>query len=125
MSKEKCINEISMLSIVKRSMQQLLKEQDIVKGSVETLHELKIEKGERSELYASTIKGIMGILHSVHPSSRPDLYRRRLIDETTEIPKNALVMEEEKYLREADGFKVKRKTKVHLHQHVCRDRVTS
>ena len=62
-------------------------------------------------MYASSTQRLMGILHSVHPVSRPDLYTKTLIQETTDIPNNALVLEEEKYLQEPNGFKVKRKRK--------------
>ena len=50
-------------------------------------------------------------LHSVHPISRPDLFTRTLINSNTHIKKTSVVIEEEKYIREEDGFKVKRKRK--------------
>ena len=69
MSKDKCINEISMLSVVKKSTQELLKAENLDKGIVKTVQDIQIKKGLRSELHVTLSKQIMQYLHSVHPCS--------------------------------------------------------
>ena len=111
MSKDKCINEIAMVSVVKRSTHEIIKHHQLDKGSEINIHEIQISKGLNSDLHVSSTKGIMKHLHSVHPISRPDLFTRTLINNNTNIKKTSVFIEEEKYIREENGFKVKRKRK--------------
>ena len=77
MSKDKCIEHIASLSVVKKSTHELLKSTNIEKGKSIVIQEIRIEKGPCSELYVSSEKGRMKHLHSVHPTSRPDLYNKK------------------------------------------------
>ena len=111
MSKDKCVNEIAMVSVVKRSTHEIIKHHQMDKGSEINIHEIQISKGLNSDLHVSSAKGVMKHLHSVHPISRPDLFTRTLINNNTHIKETSVVIEEEKYICKEDGFKVKRKRK--------------
>ena len=111
MSKDKCIEEVASLSVVKKSTQELLKNCKLKCGNSVSLQEIRIEKDDAGHFFLSSEKGKMNVLHSVHPASRPDLYSKKLLAEGEKHQPNTIVVEEEKYLREADGFKVKRKRK--------------
>ena len=67
----------------------------------------KMEKGSRNELYVSTKEGRMRYVHSVHPSSCPDLYRKTQVDLTYNNNNEYLVCQN-KYEREDTGQKVKK-----------------
>ena len=74
MSKDKCIEEIGSLSVVKQSTHEQIQNRIIDKGTIITVQDIVIEKGLRNELYLSSPKGKIQYIHSVHPISRPDLY---------------------------------------------------
>ena len=73
LSKDKCIEEISSLSVVKRSTQETLKSKNLQKGAQMMVQDINIEKGLAGELYVISAKQKMQYVHSVHPVSRPDL----------------------------------------------------
>ena len=66
MSKDKCVNEIVMVSVVKRSTHEIIKHHQMEKGSEINIHEIQISKGLNSDLHVSPVKGVMKHLHSVH-----------------------------------------------------------
>ena len=107
MSKDKCIEEIGSLSVVKQSMHEQIQNRIIDKGTIITVQDIVIEKGLRNEVHLSSPKSKIQYIHSVHPISRPDLYTKVLINDQTEIKKNSIVMNEDKYVHDAKGFKVK------------------
>ena len=107
MSKDKCIEEIGSLSVVKQSTHEQIQNRIIDKGTIITVQHIVIEKGLRNELHLSSPKGKIQYIHSVHPIPRPDLYTKVLINDQTEIKKNSIVMNEDKYVRDANRFKVK------------------
>ena len=107
MSKDKCIEEIGSLSVVKQSTHEQIQNRIIDKGTIITVQDIVIEKGLRNELHLSSPKGKIQYIHSVHPISRSDLYTKVLINVQTEIKKNSIVMNEDKYMHDANGFKVK------------------
>ena len=51
----------------------------------------------------------MGLLHSVHPVSRPDLFTITEIHDRDQLEPGQILLETEKYLRDEHGWKVKRK----------------
>ena len=69
MSKDKCVNEIAMVSVVKRSTHEIIKEQQLDKGSTINLHEIQICKGSNSELHVSSVMRVMKYFYNVHPNS--------------------------------------------------------
>ena len=112
MSKEKCIREIGALSVVKKSTHEILNNTQMEKSSKKTLNEIVLEKGSNNQLYVSTREGKMKHIHSVHPISRPDLFTKSEITESAPRQPNAYVLEEEKYVRKDDGFKVKKEENI-------------
>ena len=56
LSKDKCIEEISSLSIVKRSTHEQVKSKYLQKGAQMTVQNINIEKGLASELYVTSAK---------------------------------------------------------------------
>ena len=107
MSKDKCIEEIALFSLVKRSMHEQVNTKEMEKGAKINVQEIHIEKDIMSRLHVSSSKGKMPHIRSVHPVSRPDLYIRTQICDETEIKKNSVVIEEEKYVLNKHGFKLK------------------
>ena len=107
LSKDKCIEEISSLSIVKRSTHEQVKSKNLQKGAEMMVQNINIEKGLASELYVTSAKQKMQYVHSVHPVSRPDLYIKMPISNETELKKHSVVIEEHKYVRDQNGHKVK------------------
>ena len=92
-------------------MHELLKSTNIEKGKNIVIQEIRIENGPCSELYVSSEKGRMKHLHSVHPTSRPDLYDKKRIENDTAIKKNSVIVEEQKYVHKPNGFKEKENIK--------------
>ena len=115
MSKDKCIEELASLSIVKRSTHENIKTMELQKGTQITVQDIKIEKGLASELYLTSTKHKMQYVHSVHPVSRPDLYIKTRINSETEIKKNSVVTEEHKYIQDQNGHKAKKTQKTYVH----------
>ena len=73
--------------------------------------EIEIARGTCNELHVNTKKKIMQHIHSVHPKSRPDLFEKIEVMDGMEILETDYVQCEEKYLREEDGRKIKRRQK--------------
>ena len=111
LSKDKCIEHIAALSVVKRSTLHTIKEVTLHKSEKHIVHEICIEKGRQNEIYLSSEKGKMKYLHSVHPSSRPDLYTQEQIVGNDIDTKNSLVVEKQCYVRADDGYKYKKTVK--------------
>ena len=113
MSKEKCIENIASLSVVKKSTQDLIKACNVKKNEKILIQEIRIEKGRNNELFLSSQKGQMQYVHSIHPISRPDLYKKQEIDDLFAEPlnRNDVVIAQSKYIRCNDGYKRKREVK--------------
>ena len=113
MSKEKCIEQIAAISVVKKSTQDLIKASNVKKNEDILIHEIGIGKGSKNELFLSSATEQMKNLHSVHPLSRPDLYKKEQIQDDTvtqPVKKTEVVIVQSKYIHCPDGFK--RKCKV-------------
>ena len=75
------------------------------------LHDICIEKGHDNKIFLASEKGRMKYLHSVHPLSRPDLYTKQQITDEGTDTKNAIVIEEQKYVCSDNGYKYKHTVK--------------
>ena len=73
MSKDKCIEQVATLSVVKKSMLELVKAQQMNMNEHLSIKEIQLMKGANNELLVSSVAGKMKYVHSVHPISRPDL----------------------------------------------------
>ena len=69
MSKDKCIEQIAALSVVKRSTHEFVRASKLNVGDSIVLHDIHIEKGDENKIYLSSEKGKMRYLHSIHPLS--------------------------------------------------------
>ena len=87
LSKDKCIEKINQMSIVKKStLQQILSASlDISYGIL--FPGIRIEKGPNSQLFVESEQCKMLHVHSIHPNSRPDLFQPiEVTDEEESIP---------------------------------------
>ena len=109
MSKDKCIEQVAALSVVKKSMLELVKAQKMNMNEHLCIKEVQIMKGANNELIVSSVVGKMKYVHSVHPISRPDLFQNTVFDESAPKQMNSVIIEEDKYIHNIDGYKVKRK----------------
>ena len=97
LTKDKCLQEIADLCVVKKSAQQMILSMEIERASHKNFPNISIKRRQ------------MGLLHSVHPVSRPDLFTITEINHRDELQAGQILLETEKYLRDAHGWKVKRK----------------
>ena len=111
MSKDKCIEQVAALSAVKKSTLQLVKAHKMNTHEQICIKELHIKKGANNQLIVSSVADNMKYVHSVHPISRPDLFQKRVFDESMPKQMNSVIIEEDKYIRDSEGYKVKRKVK--------------
>ena len=111
MSKDKCIEQVAALSVVKKSTLQLVKVHKMNMHEQICIKELHIKKGANNQLIVSSVADNMKYVHSVHPISRPDLFQKRVFDESAPKQMNSVIIEEDKYIRDSEGYKVKRKVK--------------
>ena len=87
LSKDKCIEKINQMSIVKKSTLQ-----QILSASLDISHGILfpgicIEKGSNSQLFVESEQCKMLHVHSVHPNSWPDLFQPiEVTDEEESIP---------------------------------------
>ena len=107
LTKDKCIEQVSTMCVVKNSTHIVLMEKEITGEEELIVGNFKMEKGSRNELHVSTKEGRMRYVHSVHPLSRPDLYSKTQVDLSYNNDNEYLVCEN-KYEREATGEKVKK-----------------
>ena len=87
LSKDKCIEKINQMSIVKKSTLQ-----QILSASLDISHGILfpgicIEKGSNDQLLVESEQGRMLHVLSIHPKSRPDLFQPiEVTDEKESIP---------------------------------------
>ena len=72
-SKDKCIEELARTSVVKNLMHKQISE---MTGDQLSMPEIEITKGLRGEIYTGTKFRVMQNIHSIHPTSRPDLFEK-------------------------------------------------
>ena len=111
MSKDKCIEQVAALSVVKKSTLKLVKAQKMNMNEHLCIKVVHIMKGANNELIVSSVAGKMKYVHSVHPISRPDLFQKTVFDESTPKQMNSIIIEEDKYIHNSDGYQVKRKVR--------------
>ena len=107
LTKDKCIEQLSSICVVKNSMHSVIRDKEIMHGNQLTVCNLNIEKGSNNELHVSTTNGKMQYVHSVHPLSHPDLYRKSQVDLSYKN-ENEYILCENKYAHEATREKVKK-----------------
>ena len=73
LTKDKCIEQLIGMCVVKNSMHSVIRQKQIVHGEQLTVCNLHIEKGSNNELHVSMTEGKMRYVHSIHPLSHPDL----------------------------------------------------
>ena len=105
LTKDKCIEQLSSICVVKNSTHSIIRDKAITCGNQLTVSNLKIEKGSNNELHVSTTDGKMRYVHSVHPLSHPDLYHKSRVDLSYKND-NEYLLCEKKYARKATGEKV-------------------
>ena len=111
MSKDKCIKQVAALSVVKKSTLQLVKAHKMNTNEQICIKEVHITKGANNQLIVSSVAENMQYVHSVHPISRPDLFQKTVFDESTPKQINSVIIEEDKYICNSEGYKVKRKVR--------------
>ena len=72
------------------------------------------------EIYTGTKFRVMQNIHSIHPTSRPDLFTKIEIDLNEETNDKQMVILKEKYRREKNGFKVKELRKYRYESKFCK-----
>ena len=107
LTKDKCIEQLIGMCVVKNSPHSLIRDKQIVHEEQLAVSNLHIEKDSNNELHVSTTEGKMWFVHSVHPLSRQDLYRKIEVDLSYNNDNKYLVCEN-KYVHEVTGEKVKR-----------------
>ena len=76
-SKDKCLEELNTLSIVKKSTQMFISETG---ENTFTTPEIELTRGALNEMFVGTKKHLMQCIHSVPPVSHPDLFKKIEID---------------------------------------------
>ena len=100
LSKDKCLEELHSISVVKKSTQEHIAHQQIEKGS---LNKIRIGKELDSSLEVSSVQGRMKYIHSIHPTLHPDLFKKTKVSSTSEFGPNDIILEERNILCNGAG----------------------
>ena len=93
MSKDKCIEHINQISVVKKSTLEKITNTTLPRSHGILFPGIRIEKGKSNELFIQSEQRKMGNLRSVHYTSRPDLFEIvEIEDETETVPESFLVI---------------------------------
>ena len=96
LSKDKCLEQIHQMSVVKKSSHELIHNCSLSTGKGILFLGIRIEKGEDSKLFISSEQLRMQHVHSIHPLSRPDLFNEvEVADQHEEFPKHYRCMNKE------------------------------
>ena len=112
LSKDKCLEEISSMCVVKKSTQNILSNIILEKGCEILTKEVHVMKKENGSLEMWTGQKRMQHIHSVHPCSRPDLFVMEEIDDIGKCEATDSIIEKEKEVTGNDGKKRKCKVKM-------------
>ena len=82
LTKDKCLEEIISMSIVKKSTQNIVSNTAVNKGSEICMPEINIQKQQNGSQHVWSGNKKMQYVHSVTPTSRPDLFEYEEIDNT-------------------------------------------
>ena len=85
LSKDKCIEKLNGLSVVKKSTLETIRKMKLNNSQGVLFPGICIEKGIRGDMSAASEQFTMHRLHSIHPSSRFDLFERFEITDPEEI----------------------------------------
>ena len=93
MTKDKCIEEITKCCVVKKSYNAEIEGMRLQQNEQITIGNVKIQKNSDGALHVVTLSGQMSKIHSVHPHSHPDLFKKKEL--TDELLGNDTYMETE------------------------------
>ena len=99
LTKDKCLEEIISMCIVKKSTQNIVSNTAVNKGSEMCMPEINIEKQQNGSLHVWSGNKKMQYVHSVTPISRPDLFEYEEIDDNTEISSTEILLK--KYINDS------------------------
>ena len=99
LTKDKCLEEIISMCIVKKSTQNIVSNTAVNKGSEMCMPEINIEKQQNGSLHVWSGNKKMQYVHSVTPTSRPDLFEYEEIDDNTEISSTEILLK--KYINDS------------------------
>ena len=99
LTKDKCLEEIISMCIVKKSTQNIVSNTAVNKGSEMCMPEINIEKQQNGSLHVWSGNKKMQYVHSVTPTSRPDLFEYEEIDDDTEISSTEILLK--KYINDS------------------------
>ena len=99
LTKDKCLEEIISMCIVKKSTQNIVSNTAVNKGSEMCMPEINIEKQQNSSLHVWSGNKKMQYVHIVTPTSRPDLFEYEEIDDNTEISSTEILLK--KYINDS------------------------
>ena len=89
LSKDKCLEQIHQMSIVKKSSHELIHNCSLSAGKGILFPGIQIEKGQDSKLFISSEQLRMQHVHSIHPLSWPDLFTKvEVADEHKQVPQH-------------------------------------
>ena len=89
LSKDKCLEQIHQISVVKKSSHELIRNCSLSTGKGILFPGIQIEKGEDSKLFISSEQLRMQHVHSIHPLSRPDIFKEvEVADQHKEVPEH-------------------------------------
>ena len=82
MTKDKCIEEITKCCVVKKSNHAEIEGTHLQQNEQKTIGNVTIQKNSDVALHVATLSGQMSKIHSIHPCSHPDLFKKKeLTDE--------------------------------------------
>ena len=99
LTKDKCLEEIISMSIVKKSTQNIVSNTAVNKGSEICMPEINIEKQQNGSLHVWSGNKKMQYVHSVTPTSHPDLFEYEENDDNTEISSTEILLK--KYINDS------------------------
>ena len=99
LTKDKCLEEIISMFIVKKSTQNIVSNTAVNKGSEMCMPEINIEKQQNGSLHVWSGNKKMQYVQSVTPTSRPDLFEYEEIDDNTEISSTEILLK--KYINDS------------------------
>ena len=94
LTKDKCLEQIISISIVKKSTQTIVSQAALNKGSEICMTEINIERKQNGSLHVWSGTKQMQYVHSITPTSCPDLFKFEEIQENTELSSNEIVTQQ-------------------------------
>ena len=80
MTKDKCIEEITKCCVVKKSNHVEMEGTRLQQNEQKTIGNVTIQKNSDGALHVATLSSQMSKIHSIHPCSHPDLFKKERIN---------------------------------------------